>query len=141
LRALQPWQGVAGQPAPAAAPEQMPGLPPEKPFPESLRPSNEPDPIEPVAIAQQRARRKEVFAIAARFGAVAAVVAGIAVPSVMYFAAERQAPPKDGASPLASTPPAKDVAMAKLIKKMSAPALAVEDVEGNVNGALPLGSA
>src|SRR5258707_15707456 len=85
LRALQPWQGVAGQPAPAAAPEPKPDLPPQKPFPESLRPSDEPDPIESVVIAQQRARRKEVFAIAARFGAVAAVIAGIAVPSVMYF--------------------------------------------------------
>src|SRR5471032_1615834 len=70
LRALQPWPGESKTVGPATPPDQPPSeaaLPPEKPFPKTLRPSAEPEPIEPGDLVHPQARRKKALAVTARF--------------------------------------------------------------------------
>ena len=144
LRALRPLPGDRAPSAPAAAPKQpstTESALPENPFPESLRQPPKPEPIEALGLTRRRARRKEGFLVAARFAGVAAVAAGIAFFYVTYFAGsrDRALPTVAGATSASATPDAKKVAMDKLIKKMSAPILAVEDGEANINEPLALG--
>ena len=79
--------------------------------------------------------------MAARFAAVACIVGGIAVLYVVYFAGSRDQTlsAEDGGTTLAATSQSKKAAMDELIQKMSAPVLAVEDGDGNINEPLPLG--
>ena len=144
LRAIQPRPEVSVQSIPIAALEQRLGYdaaPSENPFPKVLRPASELEPIEPVALMRQWARRKEAFAIAARFVAIAGIAGGIALLYVMNFTGSRyQALSSEvGGTSLAALPQSKKAAMEQSLQKMTAPALAVEDAEGNINEPLPLG--
>ena len=144
LRALQLRREESGQSIPTAAIEQRSGYDAtlsENPFPEALQPASEPEPIEPLDLIQQRARRNEVFAIAARFVAVTGIAGVIALFYVMTFAGSRDQAPSSGDSgtSLATMPQSKKLAMDKSFQKMTVPTLAVEDAEGNINELLPLG--
>jgi hypothetical protein len=146
LRALQPLPEAGPQLAPTASPEQRPNsnaaAAPGKPFPKRLRAPSEPEPFEPAGVVRQRAPRKNGVAVVASFSAVAAAVAGIGVLYVTYFAgpAGHALFTTAGGEALLATPQERKAeAVTKLIKKMTAPGLAVDDGDGNINEPLPLG--
>lgn len=144
LRAIQPRPKESGQSGAPAALEQHPeddAALAESLFPEALQPASEPQPIEPLAVMRQRARRNEAFAVAARFAAIAGIVAGLALLYVMSFAGsrDRALSTEAGATSLSAMPQSKKLATDQPFQKITAPTLSVEDAEGNINRPLPLG--
>ncbi len=144
LQATQSWPEARGQSGPAASLEQRPEYDAPlsgNPFPETLRPASEPEPIERVSLAHRRARRNEVVALVARFVAVVGFAGGVALLYVMNFTGSRDQALStvDGGTSLSVIPQSKKAAMDQSVQKMTAPAFAVEDGEGNINEPLSLG--
>ena len=133
-----------GQTEPTTSPERRAKdevAPLEKPFSKVLRLSGEPEPMEPKAFVRQRARRNGAFVVAICSAAVAGIVGGAALLYVMNFNGSRDQAlaAKDGGTSLSATPQEKKAAVDQLIQRMTTPALAVEDRDGNINEPLPLG--
>jgi len=144
LQAIRPRPKESGQSGPTASLEQRPGddaALSEGPFPESLRPESEPEPIEPAALMRQLSRRHEAFAVAARFAAVASIAGGLALLYVINFTGsqDQALSTEDGGRSLSAMPQSKKSAMDQSFQKRTDPTLAIEDAEGNINEPLPLG--
>ncbi len=112
---------------------------PANALPEVFQRTSDLQPIEPPDLVHQRARRREAFALIARFAAVGGIAAMIALLYVMNFPASRGRPLSAEDHVASPAPQSRKAAADPSPQQVAALKIAVEDGEGDINEPLPLG--